>query len=675
MGTTASLERFSQRLDAYERWRLKLLKALESYQGWFVQQEDKTSSDELRMFELLELVRADKLTIALVGEFSRGKTELINAIFFGDYKRRLLPSTPGRTTMCPTEITYDPKLEPCIRLLPVETRKSAVTISELKRTTVNWTTLPLNLDSPDEMAETLQEIVRTKTVTVRQARALGFLSYGDMSRGLELKDGGIEIPVWRIACINYPHRLLEKGLLVFDTPGLNALGSEPELTLSMLPSAHAVLFVLAADTGVTRSDLAVWRNHVCVATRGRSESRVAVLNKIDTLWDELRDSAQIDEEINRQAEETMRVLDLGRRSVFPVSAYKGLLGKAKNDTELVKRSGLPALEKRLSDDIVAFKHHMLRNKVLVEIGNVVEASNEIISNRIEATSQELREIAVLRNKSREVIRDMTVKLQTQKSAYDKEVESFRHTRTILSSQVAEFLSPLSLKRFDRMVMGSRERMHGSWTTRGLRGAMTELFAYASDAIRRAEAEAEQVRQLVNTSYERFHTHHGLPKISPAEFPVGSFIEEFKNLEAEADALRKSPMMLVTEQHYVIRKFFDTLVNRARSTFSDCNASARNWAKAVLAPIYTQIQEHKNMLERRLETFQKLHGSHTALGQRIAETQQRLDDFKRKAPMVQDILEQLYEEPPELALGHAPPQAAADDRVVAIAAARTAAAQR
>ncbi len=82
-----------------------------------------------------------------------------------------------------------------------------------------------------------------------------------------------------------------------------------------------------------------------------------------------------------------------------------------------------------------------------------------------------------------------------------------------------------------------------------------------------------------------------------------------------------------------------------------------------------------MLERRLETFQKLHGSHTALGQRIAETQQRLDDFKRKAPMVQDILEQLYEEPPELALGHAPPQAAADDRVVAIAAARTAAAQR
>ena len=33
--------------------------------------------------------------------------------------------------------------------------------------------------------------------------------------------------------------------MILDTPGLNALGAEPELTLSMLPSAHAVLFILA----------------------------------------------------------------------------------------------------------------------------------------------------------------------------------------------------------------------------------------------------------------------------------------------------------------------------------------------------------------------------------------------------------------------------------------------
>jgi hypothetical protein len=50
--------------------------------------------------------------------------------------------------------------------------------------------------------------------------------------------------------------------VILDTPGLNAIGTEPELTLSLLPNAHAVLFILAADTGVTQSDLAIWREHV-----------------------------------------------------------------------------------------------------------------------------------------------------------------------------------------------------------------------------------------------------------------------------------------------------------------------------------------------------------------------------------------------------------------------------
>jgi hypothetical protein len=76
------------------------------------------------------------------------------------------------------------------------------------------------------------------------------------------EDGRVEIPRWRHAVINFPHPLLQQGLVILDTPGLNAIGTEPELTLSLLPNAHAVLFILAADTGVTQSDLTVWREHI-----------------------------------------------------------------------------------------------------------------------------------------------------------------------------------------------------------------------------------------------------------------------------------------------------------------------------------------------------------------------------------------------------------------------------
>ena len=48
--------------------------------------------------------------------------------------------------------------------------------------------------------------------------------------------GRVEVPAWRHALINYPHPLLKQGLVVLDTPGLNAIGAEPELTLE--PAAH-----------------------------------------------------------------------------------------------------------------------------------------------------------------------------------------------------------------------------------------------------------------------------------------------------------------------------------------------------------------------------------------------------------------------------------------------------
>jgi len=58
--------------------------------------------------------------------------------------------------------------------------------------------------------------------------------------------------------------------VILDTPGLNAIGTEPELTLSLLPQAHAVLFILAADAGVTKTDLEVWNRHSRAKTPRRA---------------------------------------------------------------------------------------------------------------------------------------------------------------------------------------------------------------------------------------------------------------------------------------------------------------------------------------------------------------------------------------------------------------------
>lgn len=636
----STLERFGQKLGAYERWREKLASSIQAYHNWLEGVNETDSDDELKLFELLDSLNSDKLMIALVGEFSRGKTELINAIFFADYKRRLLPSTPGRTTMCPTELLYDPNQEPCLKLLPIDTRKSSMSISDHKKSTVNWTTLPLNVNSAEDMAQTLQELIRIQSVSAREARLLGFLPASSVAREGEITS--VDIPVWRHALINYPHELLKKGLVVLDTPGLNALGSEPELTISMLPSAHAVLFVLAADTGVTQSDMEIWRDHVCAATHTNADSRIATLNKIDTLWDELLSENQINAGISQQVDFVKDRLGIKANNVFPVSAHKGLLGKVKNDSALIQRSGLLDLELKLSDDIIAYKQELLRNKIVSEIGGMVESSKTLINTQKQSLETQLKEIRELQGKNENVINGMIEKLKKQKQIYDKEVESFHKTRHMLSEQIKSLLILLSINRFDQLIIKTRKAMQDSWTTQGLRRGMSTLFGGTSETMKMVESRTAQIEKVVNDVYHRFHKEHGLPKLSPVRYSVTPFIQQYAQLDNQALAFRNSPRLLLTEQHFVIKNFFISLVSKARTIFSDCNSATRNWAKTVLAPVFTQIQEHKIMIDQRLDNLEKLRTNHASLAERVNNMTADLNDLRAKSKMIQNVLDNLDE---------------------------------
>ena len=92
----------------YRVWRDQMIAGIESYKSWLDTNGYADIQQSLRIYDLIESLRNDRMTLAFLAEFSRGKTELINAMFFSDFKQRLLPSNVGRTTMCPTEIFYDP---------------------------------------------------------------------------------------------------------------------------------------------------------------------------------------------------------------------------------------------------------------------------------------------------------------------------------------------------------------------------------------------------------------------------------------------------------------------------------------------------------------------------------------------------------------------------------------
>jgi len=292
-------------LDHLAAWRGELDRRAASLAKFLGDHDLVDEGDAGVLAALRDRLASDKLVVAFVAEFSRGKSELINAIFFADAGRRVLPATPGRTTMCPVELFHDADKPAQLSLLPIETRLRGLALSELRGRDDPWQQVPLDPKDPDALANALSAVTRTQRVSVADATALGFWSdeHPEENPPLE-EDGQVEVPAWRHALINYPHPLLLRGLVVLDTPGLNAIGAEPELTLSLLPTAHATVFVLAADTGVTRSDLSIWREHL----GGNSLERFVVLNKIDTLVDPLASKAEVAAQIERQRELTAQTI-------------------------------------------------------------------------------------------------------------------------------------------------------------------------------------------------------------------------------------------------------------------------------------------------------------------------------------------------------------------------------
>jgi len=114
----------------------------------------------------------------------------------------------------------------------------------------------------------------------------------------------------------------------------------------------------------------------------------------------------------------------------------------------------------------------------------------------------------------------------------------------------------------------------------------------------------------------------------------------QKLYEEAESFRNSPMMIIMEQHFVVQKFFATLVDQARAIFSECNAAARTWSKAIMAPILSQVREHKILMDQRLENLKKVHENFDHLDDRISELESNRQNLENQQLVIRNMLRKI-----------------------------------
>ncbi len=597
------MERLDRQVDAYVTWKRDLIREITRYRSWLAHNRLNSEAVDARLERALRVLRTDHITLAFVGEYSRGKTELINSLFFSNYGQRILPSRAGRTTMCPTELFFDPRSERSyIRLLPIESRLEDTSIAQLKRTPRLWLHLPLDPQDPDNMAEAFAQVALTKAMPAEQAIQLGF----DPAT-LESADGSdhVRVPAWRHAMVNFDHPLLRQGLRILDTPGLNALGSEPELTLSMLPNAQAIIFLLSADAGVTASDMQIWQQHIRQLDEDTQNSLFAVLNKIDVLWDDVAGEDFVQNAIEQIRQSTAQQLGIDPADVMPLSAKQALMAKIRGDQALLERSQLEQLERLLSQRILTHKEQLLEEQVVHQVLALLQNSQHTLRLRLEKVIEQRDLLASHQTGSGQMLLELTARTRHDHNRHHKRLLDLKTNQRLLQRQGDLLRTAIRAERLEEHLTRLRRSLTGSLTTLGINLAILHFFRSVEQDLGILEQEAERANKMVSAIYRRHNEENPLHGIDPPLFQLQPYQRELRTLQTKADQFRLQLKTLLTEQRTLTRRFFATLVQEVIGLHQRLRQEAEQWAGEALMPLLQYSLEHKQQLETHILKLKSL----------------------------------------------------------------------
>ena len=242
--------------------------------------------------------------LMVLGDMKRGKSTLLNALL----GENLLPSDVNPCTALLTVLRYGPE------------KKVTVYFNDGK--------------SPEEID--FKSFKRRYTIDPGEAKKLE----------QEKKQAFPDIDY---AVVEYPLALLEKGVEIVDSPGLNDTEARNELSLGYINNCHAILFVLRATQPCTLAERRYLENYI----RNRGLTVFFLINA----WDQVRESLidPDDEEELEEAEDKLRRVfkanlaeycqvegyDIYNERVFAISALKALRQRVKNPGASLKGTGFP----------------------------------------------------------------------------------------------------------------------------------------------------------------------------------------------------------------------------------------------------------------------------------------------------------------------------------------------
>jgi GTPase Era involved in 16S rRNA processing len=300
--------------------------------------------------ELESRLGSARFHLAVLGQFKRGKSTLLNALL----GEEILPSAVIPVTSVPTFLSWGPE-----RLVKV---------------------IFLDGHTEDNSSENVQD-------------AAAFLAkYVTETGNPKNRLGVAQVEVV------HPSPLLQKGVVLIDTPGIGStFQHNTEATLNFLPQCDGALFLISADPPITQVEIEFLK-----AVQSKVVRTLFIMNKVDYLREGERQSAI---EFFQSVLREQFGLD-GHEPVFPVSARQGLEAKLKGNASLWVDSGMSSIEDFLVKFLADEKMQILHLAVVRKASDILE--NSLLRLRLKQRSLTLpledleRRLSVFNQKLEEI---------------------------------------------------------------------------------------------------------------------------------------------------------------------------------------------------------------------------------------------------------------------------------
>ncbi|MBD2207433.1 dynamin family protein [Calothrix sp. FACHB-1219] len=372
-----------------------------------------TKSVEL-IDEVLKRIAERTFSVAIVGEFKRGKSTFINALLGKD----ILPSDILPCSATLNRVTYG--ITPSVEIVFKDEKTEKIPIDRL-------TDYVTKLTPESELkAESIKE-----------------------------------------AIVEYPIPYCQNGIEVIDTPGLNDDHNMTEVTLSVLPEVDAAIMVILAQSPFSEFERDLLENKLLTNDLGRV---IFVVNIWDNYTPEQAERvlasvksriqkyvfSRIEEDYGKDSEEYKNIKQkIGEPKVFGLYIKQALEAKQKGDDALLTQSGFKnfetALEKFLTQE---------RGVILLQVpaNRAIASSTEILKTLdIQESSLQMKqeEFQVAYDNSVAEIEAIRNKQTEEMKLIDRSAEDVKYRVRPLINQLPDELKQAATKAIDQANIDSK----------------------------------------------------------------------------------------------------------------------------------------------------------------------------------------------------------------------------